>query len=283
MVHDFPRIWHEPSDETGVPSSPRPASTVLLVRNHSHHDEVEVLLIERATSTNFGGAFVFPGGTVAVEDHAPSFNEMSNGPNNSDASTVLGIEDGGLAYWVACIRECFEEAGILLAHRNSPGDPPIREDGDIQRFSNYRNKLNQREPIFENMCVEERLVLDTNRLAYLSHWITPKTERKRYTTRFFVAAVPEDQEAVHDGAEAVHSLWIRPEEALRQQKMGKLPMIMPTIANLRQICGFPSTDTLLQEKFAIDSKSIPAIEPKLFKRSGKWVGLLPGEPGYDKH
>ena len=157
------------------------------------------------------------------------------------------------------------------------------ENSDIQRFSIYRNKLNQREPIFETMCIEESLVLDTNRLAYLSHWITPKTERKRYTTRFFVAGVPEDQEAAHDGGEAVHSLWIRPEEALRQQKMGKLPMIMPTIANLRQICGFSSTDTLLQEKFAIDPKSIPAIEPKLFKKAGKWVGLLPGEPGYDKH
>jgi len=40
---------------------------------------------------------------------------------------------------------------------------------------------------------------------------------------------------------------------------------------------------LLQETFAIDPKSISAIEPKLFKRAGKWVGLLPGEPGYDKH
>ena len=137
MVHDFPGIWHEPSDETGVPSSPRPASTVLLVRNHSHHDEVEVLLIQRALSTNFGGAFVFPGGTVAVEDHAPSFNKMSNGPNDSDASTVLGIENGGLGYWVACIRECFEAAGILLAHRNSPEDSPIMENSDIQRFSIY--------------------------------------------------------------------------------------------------------------------------------------------------
>jgi 8-oxo-dGTP pyrophosphatase MutT (NUDIX family) len=256
---------------------------VLLVRNHSHHDQIEVLLIERALSTNFGGAFVFPGGTVAAEDHLPSFNKMSNGPNDSGASAVLGIEDGGLGYWVACIRECFEEAGILLAHRNSPGDSPIREDGDIQRFSNYRNKLNQREPIFENMCVDESLILDTNRLAYLSHWITPKTERKRYTTRFFIAAVPENQEAVHDGEEAVRSLWIRPEEALRQQQLGELPMIMPTIANLRQICGFSSIDTLLQEKIAIDPKSIPAIEPKLFKKAGKWVGLLPGEPGYDKH
>ena len=174
---------------------------------------------------------------------------MSNGPNNSDASTVLGIEDGGLAYWVACIRECFEEAGILLAHRNSPGS--IRQTGKMVIFNDSRiieTRLNQREPIFEKMCAEESLVLDTNRLAYLSHWITPKTERKRYTTRFFVAAVPEDQEAVHDGAEAVHSLWIRPEEALRQQKMGKLPMIMPTIANLRQICGFSSADALLQDK-----------------------------------
>jgi 8-oxo-dGTP pyrophosphatase MutT (NUDIX family) len=283
MVHHFPGIWHEPSDETQVVSSPKSASTVLLVRNHSHRDEVEVLLIERALSTNFGGAFVFPGGTVAVEDYAPSFNEMSNGPNDRGASTILSIENGGLAYWVACIRECFEEAGILLAHKNCSGISPIGEVGDIQRFANYRNKLNQREPIFEYMCVEESLVLDTNRLVYLSHWITPKTERKRYTTRFFVAAIPDDQEAVHDGAEAVHSLWIRPEEALRQQKKGKLPMIMPTIANLRQICGFSSTDKLLQEKFAIDPNSISAIEPKLFKREGKWVGLLPGEPGYDEH
>jgi len=283
MVHDFPRIWHEPSDETGAPSSPQPASTVLLVRNHSHHDEVEVLLIQRALSTNFGGAFVFPGGTVAVEDHAPSFNQISNGPNNNDASTMLGIEDGGLSYWVACIRECFEETGILLAHKNSAGDSLNREDGDVQLFADYRKRLNQREPILENMCAEESLVLDTNKLAYLSHWITPKTKRKRYTTRFFVAAVPDDQEAVHDGTEAIRSLWIRPDEALRQQKMGKLPMVMPTIANLRQICGFSSTNTLLQTKFDIDPKSISAIEPKLLKQGGKWIGLLPGEPGYDKH
>ena len=282
MVYDFPRIWHEPPDETQVPSSPKPASTLLLVRNHSNHHDIEVLLIERALSTTFGGAFVFPGGTVAPEDHAPSFSRMSNGPNSSNASAILSIADGGLAYWVACIRECFEETGILLAHKNSGDESPIREDRDIQPFSNYRKRLNRREPIFENMCAKESLVLDTNQLAYLSHWITPKARSKRYTTRFFVAAVPEDQEAVHDGAEAVRSLWIRPEEALRQQKIDKLPMVMPTIANLQQICGFSSAKALLKAKFDIDPKSIPTIEPKLFKREGKWVGLLPGEPGYDK-
>ena len=26
----------------------------------------------------------------------------------------LGIENNGLAFWVACIRECFEEVGVLL-------------------------------------------------------------------------------------------------------------------------------------------------------------------------
>jgi 8-oxo-dGTP pyrophosphatase MutT (NUDIX family) len=283
MVHEFPKIWHNPPAATAVPSSPKPASTVLLVRNRLHHEHIEVLLIERARSTNFGGAFVFPGGMVAPEDHAPSFRDVCNGPNDRDASSILSIENGGLAYWVACIRECFEETGILLAFIKSSGKSPINGDSAMQRFSNYRNTLNRRQPIFENMCIDENLVLDTNRLTYLSHWITPKTEKKRYSTRFFIAAVPEDQEAAHDGTEAVQSLWIRPEEALRQQKMGELLMIMPTIANLKEICGFSSTDNLLHTRFAIDPNSIPVIEPKLFKRDGKWVGLLPGEAGYDEH
>ena len=40
---------------------------------------------------------------------------MCQGVSDEDASSALGIDKGGLAYWVAVISECFVEAGILLA------------------------------------------------------------------------------------------------------------------------------------------------------------------------
>ena len=37
------------------------------------------------------------------------------GWTEAQASARLGIADGGLNYWVAAVRECFEESGLLLA------------------------------------------------------------------------------------------------------------------------------------------------------------------------
>ena len=93
---------------------------------------------------------------------------------DKELSNILGEDKGGLAYWVACIRECFEEAGILIAYREdgSPFDPSDSEERE--RFVDYRNRLNAGEAVLENMCEEENLTLATARLAYLAHWITPK-------------------------------------------------------------------------------------------------------------
>ena len=52
----------------------------------------------------------------------------------------------------------------------------------------------------------------------MSHWVTPKIEKKRYTTRFFIAQAPQNQEAVHDGKESINSLWIKPEDALKEME-----------------------------------------------------------------
>ena len=93
-----------------------PAATVLLVRD-IQGEGLEVFLIERAAKTNFGGAYVFPGGKVDLEDSSGRLSDMCQGVSDEDASAALGIDKGGLAYWVAVIRECFEEAGILLAYR----------------------------------------------------------------------------------------------------------------------------------------------------------------------
>ena len=217
------------------------------------------------------------------EDGLDHMEIITTGASDKELSNILGEDKGGLAYWVACIRECFEEAGILIAYREdgSPFDPYDSEERE--RFVDYRNRLNAGEAVLENMCEEENLTLATDRLAYLAHWITPKIEKRRYTTRFFVAISPAGQEGFHDGSESVNSLWIKPEDALQQQKEGKLLLIMPTIKNLESICGYSNVEELLKDKSSIDPSTIPTIEPKFFMENGKMVGLLPGDKGYEDH
>ena len=219
------------ADPNEAPTIPQPAATVLLVRD-TQDDGIEVFLIERAAKTNFGGAYVFPGGKVDLEDSSSEISEICQGVSDEDASSALGIEKGGLAYWAAVIRECFEEVGILLAYRKDGSNFDPKDESENDRFMNYRKRLNDGEKVLAEMCESEDLFLASDRLAYLAHWITPKIEKRRYDTRFFIAQAPEGQEGIHDGSESVNSIWIKPEEALKQFEEGKLLMIMPTIKNL---------------------------------------------------
>ena len=270
------------ADPNEAPTIPQPAATVLLVRD-TQDDGIEVFLIERAAKTNFGGAYVFPGGKVDLEDSSSEISEICQGVSDEDASSALGIEKGGLAYWAAVIRECFEEVGILLAYRKDGSNFDPKDESENDRFINYRKRLNDGEKVLAEMCESEDLFLASDRLAYLAHWITPKIEKRRYDTRFFIAQAPEGQEGIHDGSESVNSIWIKPEEALKQFEEGKLLMIMPTIKNLESICGFTNTKELLENKNAINPYHIATIEPKFFMENGKMVGLMPGDEGYEDH
>ena len=270
------------ADPEAEPTIPQAAATVLLVRD-SEKEGIEVFLVERASKANFGGAFVFPGGKVDPEDGLGRMEEITTGASDKELSNILGEDKGGLAYWVACIRECFEEAGILIARREDGSVFNPSDADERKRFVEYRNKLNAGESVLENMCEKENLTLATNRLAYLAHWITPKIEKRRYTTRFFVAISPSGQEGLHDGSESVNSLWIKPEDALKRQEEGTLLLIMPTIKNLQSICGYTNVEDLLSDKSSIDPSTIPTIEPKFFMQEGKMVGLLPGDEGYEDH
>ena len=104
------------------------------------------------------------------------------------------------------------------------------------------------------------LELATSELAYISHWITPKIEKRRYSTRFFIARTTA-QEATHDGTEGVESKWVNPKIALEESKNGNFPMIMPTIKNLEMICGFANTSELLSFMNNKDKNDIPNVEP----------------------
>jgi hypothetical protein len=120
-----------------------------------------------------------------------------------------------------------------------------------------------------------------DRLVYVSHWITPKVETKRYTTRFFLTTFNEDYLLTHDGIEGTDSKWIGVEDVLQANDAGTISLIMPTIKNLESISNYKNTADLIKAKTIVKSKDIPAIEPKFFIEDGQWKGLLPGEEGYE--
>ena len=241
----------------------------------------EVLMVKRAARGPFPNLYVFPGGKVDESEQVDGLRAHCKGLDDATASYRLGLSDGGLKYWVACARECFEETGVLLA-RSGDGSPIGPDLAQMERLRQYRQRLNAGESqLMTDLCVGEDLHLHLGDIAYSAHWITPKIEKKRFNTRFFVAAMPGDQEPVHDGQEVVDSLWIRPEDALKAGEAGTMGLIMPTIENLKSLLGFSSAAEAVQARAAV--QEIPAILPKFVKIDGVWTGLLPEDPRYEDY
>jgi len=224
---------------------------------------VEVFLMKRSMAGVFGGLHVFPGGKVDPADRRERREALGRGPSDAEASAMLGVASGGLGYWVACIRECFEEAGVLLAVRRDGALVELREPALRRRVAGYRDRLNAGEDgVLGALCAAEGFTLATDQLAYVAHWITPVDQPARYDTRFFVARAPAHQEALHDGHEAVESAWMRPEDALERFRSGGLALISPTVKNLEGLVGYADGESLLAAKRAIDPRDIPTIRPR---------------------
>src|SRR5438046_2633233 len=138
-----------------------PAATVTLVRDAD--DGIEVLMLQRNFQSGFmPGMFLFPGGAVDDADRAPAVLERCAGVDDARASAALGLPDGGLAYWAAAIRESFEEAGVLLAYDERGAIPNPGEPDKIERFEDYRRRLNAGEAVLESMLDAEGLKLATD-------------------------------------------------------------------------------------------------------------------------
>ena len=203
------------------PVVPRPAATIAIVRDEP--EGFEVLMMQRALSAGFmPGAYVFPGGGIDREDSDAALYALCSGSDDATASRVLGLEHGGLAYWIGAIRECFEEAGLLLCY-DAAGELVRFEDPATEaRFVEYRAALNARRLSFLELCRAEDLRLAVDRLTYFSHWITPAGAPKRYDTRFFAAVAPREQQPLHDAQELIDTVWVRPVDALERDRAGTL-------------------------------------------------------------
>ena len=232
-------IMSEPAPDVQV----QPAATVMLVRDAGGRrgGSLEVLMLRRHPESVFApDAWVFPGGRVDEADGVGI--PIAAGPSDAEASRALEIPSGGLAYWVAAARECFEEAGILLArHPNTGGWLEASNELVGARFARHRRDVHSGAASLGEVLRAEGLELDLSGVHYVSHWITPpgRTAR-RFDTRFFVAECPPSQPASHDAAETVDSIWTTPAEALSRGAAGEIQLLRPTIANLKALARFSS-------------------------------------------
>jgi len=238
------------------------------------------MLRRNLSSVFVAGAYVFPGGAVDEADKHTDLGRYCAGRTDADASALLDIERGGLAYWVAAIRECFEEAGVLLAY-DAGGRVLSLADGETAaRFVEHRLAVDDGERSLVEICAEENLSLAVDRMHYFSHWITPVGAPRRYDTRFFVTAAPPEQVPLHDNRETIAGIWIRPQDALARYEAGELELIFPTVRNLDAISRFERTEDLLDAAARIES--VPAILPRIVADDHGTRIVLPGDPAYEE-
>lgn len=253
-----------------------PASTVMLARDRADADGIEVFMVRRNAGAAFAaGMFVFPGGRVDDADGAPEIARYVGGIDDAAASTRLGVDRGGLAYWVAAIRESFEEAGLLLARAANASATAASAD---DRRAVHRGDMSMIE-----LCRRRSLLLDAGALRYVAHWVTPVGETpRRFDTRFFLAAAPDGQHGAHDEVETVDSRWVRPDQALASARRGELMLMPPTMANLQLIAGAESVTEALARADAAGPP--PRIQPKIRRNgAGDLVGFsMPGDADYDE-
>lgn len=247
-------------------ASPRPAATLLLLRDSPRG--MEVLMLMRHREVDFAaGALVFPGGKVTEEDRQMQAHV--------GGASLLQPEE--IAFRAAAIRETFEEAGLLLARR--PGEKELLDKGaclDIQ--NRFRDALLRHEITFMKLCETLGLELACDLLTPFAHWITPEISPKRFDTRFYIAPAPLGQEESCDGQELVESVFLHPLDALEDARAGRRPIIWPTRMNLAKLGKSPGVEEALA---AARASPIVTVCPELAEGEKGPVLRIPKEAGYE--
>ncbi len=244
----------------------KPSATVVLAREGVA--DPEIFMVRRHAETSFGNAFAFPGGVVDAEDG--QVHDFCGEFESADANLRLGIADRGLDYYSAAIRELFEESGVLLADFSNLDE----------ELAAIRDALNQQSLSWADFVQQNELSLHCDQLHYISHWVTPDSEPRRYSTRFFLSVLPRGQVAVHCGGELTESRWTTATDMLAAERSGSVNMIFPTIKTLESVARHKTLGDLVEWAKSCVDWGITTMIPAVIKRNGKREIVLPGDKNY---
>ncbi len=243
----------------------RDAATVMIVADRP---DLEVLLVQRTSRAAFGPrAWVFPGGRVDVDD-GERIDHVVSGLSDAEASAMLEIGGGGgLAWWLAGIRETLEEAGLLLGVGHA-------EPAAVERV---RSAVHHDAGALVTALARNGLVVDLGALHEVGRFVTPVGPPRRFDTRFFVASAPDDQVARHDEQEVVEHRWMRPAEAIDRWRRDELELMSVTHRMLACLARYPSAGAVMEAA----ARRGPARRVRVNDPDGAYEVVMPGEPGYE--
>jgi 8-oxo-dGTP pyrophosphatase MutT (NUDIX family) len=236
---------------------PSPAATLILVR--ARGGSPEILLLKRSAQARFmPNAYVFAGGAVDPADATDEVYDVCAGMDDDRASERLQLPSNGLRFFVAAIREAFEECGLLLAY--DPAGRIVDLTGwDEERLRHLRAQVCAGEAGLAAVCKLNGWRLAVDGLAYFDHWITPPDLKRRFDTRFFIARAPAQQTASLAGDEMSDLVWRGAAEALAGHSSGELLLMQATRTILGEIARFDHIDALFA--FAQSGRKILPTAP----------------------
>ena len=250
-----------------TPFTPTPSATLMLGRDGQNG--IEVFMVLRNKKIDFaGGALVFPGGKVSSDDRLPEIFKRCDGG--------ASLTESELSLRIAAIRETFEESGILLARCHETR--AMLSGERVAKLFGYRTLISSGKITLKEFLETENLTLACDRLTMFAHWITPEFVPKRFDVTFFLAEVPENQSARHDGVESVDSVWITAGQAISDADSRKRLVVFPTRMNLLKL---DKSRTVSDAIALAKSSGIVTVTPRIEERETGKVICIPKEAGYD--
>lgn len=124
---------------------------------------------------------------------------------------------------------------------------------------------------------ETGLSINASHLVSLSHWIPPVQEKRRFSTRFFVAKAPEQDVKIDDGE--IHDYrWVCPKAVMRRIPHPDVQIMPPTYISLFELSHFSNTAEALS---AIAGREDEIFETRFVKTQTGFVTLWNPDSAYD--
>ncbi len=230
-------------------ANPDRGASVILLREAQTRG-FEVFLADRPDQPPIlGGKYCFPGASVRKSDHTQGILRRCRGLSGEKARRILGAHFAppeALGFWIAAIRTVFEQVGVLFAIKGN--GEPVTSDAKLSVWlPEIRAAQRDGALDFPTLMERENLFCDAARLTYFSHWQTLAEFSRSFDTRFFLAAMRDDQTLIATAAEVTHGSWLAPERALQLFNRGELPIAFSTFASLRTLADFDDVKNLLKE------------------------------------